>query len=962
MLNKLKTRHKILLGFSVPVFLMMVVAFVVYVNVAGLVETANRVKHTHHVIVGARELGKLIVDMETGERGFLITGNKDFLTPYEESMGLWDKKTKHLKNLVSDNSEQVLRIETIDSLAKQWLKVAAQPEIAARIESYKTGEGLANVVTMVSARTGKKIIDTIRLKLDEFMKVEEDLIKIWELKSQNAASNTIFVTILGTVFAILFALFSSLLISANIAGGLGVLIERTREISRGNLTGKVKVKSDDEIGQLADAFNKMSSEVLLREDKLKGSNEQLVSTMKGLRESKQQLQNLIDTSLDPIVIADSTGHATKPNKSFISMVGLSEKEIIGKPLYMFSPTEPGTYETSFGDLVEVGEDFFEAAKESITTLFETGKVVGRDSYYMTKDNKIILITENIVFLHNEAGETIGSFAIIHDITGQKRAEADLIKAKEQAENANQTKGNFLANMSHEIRTPMNGIIGFTEMLLDTSLNDEQKDYANTINQSGESLLSLINDILDFSKIEAGKIDIDEIDFDLEVMAYDVCELIRPRIKKGEVDILCRIADDLPALIKGDPTRLRQVLINLMGNAAKFTKHGEIELSLDIDQEKEERYLLHLKVRDTGIGISADKVETIFDLFQQADTSTTREYGGTGLGLSICLKLAQLMEGNIWAESKQGTGSTFHFTVWLKQAESKTRERIIPAEIKGKKALIADDNQNNLTILKDVLEKAEMKVVTCTNGREAIETLNHCNPSTFDIAILDIMMPEMTGYEAARKIRSQFDKSLPLIAFSSSIEGSSRKCADAGFDGFLPKPINRVKLLKMMARLLGASTGEQQNVNNIVTQHSMREEAKLSVSILLAEDNPVNQKLATKLFKKAGYNVGVADNGRKAVDLYCETPDAFDIILIDVQMPELNGLEATKELRNKGFNKVPIIAMTASAMKGDKEICLAAGMNDYIAKPIKREIVFKVLNKWVIERERPPLCEDDSPVA
>jgi len=964
MLNKLKTRHKIFLGFSVPVLLMMVVAFVVYVNIAGLVETVKGVKHTHHVIADAQELGKLIVDMETGERGFLITGKKEFLTPYEKSMGLWDKKIKHLKNFISDNSEQVLRIEEIDGLAKQWLKIAAQPEIAARIESYETGEGLANVVTMVSARTGKKIIDAIRLKLDKFIKVEEDLMEIRELKSQNVASNTILVTILGIAFTILFAFFSSLLISGNIAGGLKALINKTREISRGNLTGnvKIKVKSDDEIGQLADAFNIMSSEVLLREDKLKGSNEQLVSTMKGLKGSQQQLQNLIDTSLDPIIIADSTGHATKPNKSFMAMIGLSEEEIIGKHMSLFAPIEPGVYETSFGDLVEVGEDFFEAVEGSITTLFETGKLIDRVSYYMTKDNKIILTTENIVFLRNEEGEVSGSFAIIHNITRQKKAEKELIKAKEKAEDANQAKGNFLANMSHEIRTPMNGIIGFTEMLLDTSLNAEQKDYTQTINQSGEALLLLINNILDFSKIEAGKIDVDEIDFDLEVLAYDVCELIRPRIEKGEVDVLCKIADDLPALIKGDPTRLRQVLINLMGNAAKFTKHGEIELSLDIDQEKDERYLLHLKVRDTGIGIPADKVETIFDLFQQADTSTTREYGGTGLGLSICFKLAQLMEGNIWAESKQGTGSTFHFTAWLKQAESKTRERIIPSEIRGKKVLIADDNQNNLTILKDVLEKAEMKVVACSNGRDAVESLNHCNPSPFDIAILDIMMPEMTGYEAARKIRSQFDKSLPLIAFSSSIEGSSKKCADAGFDGFLPKPINRVKLLKMMARLLGSATSEHQNVNNIVTQHSMREEAKLSVSILLAEDNPVNQKLATNLLKKAGYSVEVADNGRRAVDLYCEKPDAFDVILMDVQMPKLNGLEATKELRNKGFKKVPIIAMTANAMKGDKEICLAAGMNDYIAKPIKREIVFKVLNKWVIEGERPPLCEGDSTVA
>jgi len=742
-------------------------------------------------------------------------------------------------------------------------------------------------------------------------------LSIESINNKIKRNNSIALLVSGLL--VVFLVMSSSFIGNIITKPIHKVIDVSSKIAQGDFTIKVPVDSTDEIGKLADAFNKMSK-------KLETGIFELEKSEQRYRLHFENINDVIVSFNEHFVLGDISPSVKK-------FLGYNPKDMVGK---------------NFIELNIFSAETIAKVKKRGERLLNGEQPTALQYEFITKGGKIKYgeVSSTVLFTNGKVSTVV---SIIRDISERKRYENELKESKIVAENANQAKSNFLANMSHEIRTPMNGIIGFTEMLLDTRLNDEQKDYTQTINQSGEALLSLINDILDFSKIEAGKIDFDDVDFDLEVPAYDVCELIRPRIEKGKVDVLCRIADDLPAVIKGDPTRFRQVLINLMGNAAKFTKQGEIELSLDIDQERDEQFLLHVKVRDTGIGIPADKVGTIFDLFQQADTSTTREYGGTGLGLSICLKLAQLMGGDLWVESKQGTGSTFHLTAWLKQAVSQKKKRIIPAEIKGKKVLIADDNQNNLTILKDVLEKAEMEVVACTNGRDAVESLNHCNSSPFDIVILDIMMPEMTGYEAARKIRFQFDKSIPLIAFSSSIEGSSRKCADAGFDGFLPKPISRVKLLKMMARLLGASTSEQQNVNNIVTQHSMREEAKLSVSILLAEDNPVNQKLATKLFKKAGYNVEVADNGRKAVDLYCETPDTFDLILMDIQMPKLNGLEATQELRNKGFNKVPIIAMTANAMKGDRAICIAAGMNDYIAKPIKRDVVFAVLKKWVIEK-------------
>jgi CheY-like chemotaxis protein len=536
------------------------------------------------------------------------------------------------------------------------------------------------------------------------------------------------------------------------------------------------------------------------------------------------------------------------------------------------------------------------------------------------------------------------------------AKESAMEAKQIAEEASQSKSIFLANMSHEIRTPMNAVIGFTDMLLSTGLDTEQKDYTRTIKQSGESLLTLLNDILDFSKVEAGKIDMKEVDFDIEVLAYDACELIRPRLGNKDVEILCRIDDNLPALVNGDPHRIKQIFLNMMGNASKFTDKGEIELSLDAEEEQDGQVMIHTKVRDTGMGIPQDKIESIFEIFQQVDGSTSRKYGGTGLGLSICRKIANLMGGNVWAESEMGQGSTFHFTALLKQPDKKDVKRFAPVSLSGKNILITDDNIKNLEILTHALESAGMHVAGYSNGKEALKAIQDAFKANdpFDICILDIMMPGMDGYQLAKRIRSSVSESIPLIAFSSTIEmGGARESQEAGFNGFLPKPINRIKLFKMMELLLGETMDKgklEEKEAKLVTQYSMREDAKHATTILLAEDNPVNQKLATKLLTKAGYKVDVAGNGKEAVEKFTAAPEAYDIILMDVQMPELNGLEATRLLREKGYTQVPIVAMTAEAMKGDKEKCLASGMNDYIPKPIKREIVFEILRKWVIEKE------------
>ncbi len=534
-----------------------------------------------------------------------------------------------------------------------------------------------------------------------------------------------------------------------------------------------------------------------------------------------------------------------------------------------------------------------------------------------------------------------------DITDGKEMLTRLEQARAAADAANRSKSEFLANMSHEIRTPMNGILGMTELTLDTRLDATQREYLTMVKSSADSLLSLLNDILDFSKIEAGKLTFESIDFNLRDSLDDTMKILGLRAHEKGLELACQVLPDVPDRLRGDPTRLRQIVFNLAGNAIKFTSKGEVVLRVEIEEESDAESVLHFSVKDTGIGIPIDKQRDVFEAFTQVDSSTTRKYGGTGLGLAITVRLVKMMDGRIWLESEPGRGSTFHFTgrFSLPDTAPDKREPTGLDTLRDLPVLVVDDNLTNRLILQQSLLGWQMRPTLATSGEQAEQFLElaKVKGAMFRLVLLDSKMAGMDGFALAERIQHdpQLAGVLVIMLTSAGLRGDAARCRKLGIRAYLPKPVKQSDLLLCIRRLLDPQNPTEDSAP-LVTVHSLHE-ARRRLTILLAEDNTVNQKLAVRLLEKRGHAVVAVETGKAAVEALATR--SFDLVLMDIQMPEMDGLEATMVIREgekKTGRHIPIVAMTANAMVGDKEQCLLAGMDAYVSKPLNIKQLFDII--------------------
>jgi len=642
------------------------------------------------------------------------------------------------------------------------------------------------------------------------------------------------------------------------------------------------------------------------------------------------VEELIEAIPLPVYLKDVEGRYIRLNRAFELFFNTQRQNYIGRTLHdLLSPEDAQVHLAKDKELIE----------RAGTQSYET-EVHGRDGRRHDAIYRKAALTRRDGTVH-------GLLGIIIDITERKQAEAEVLLAKEAAEAASRAKSEFLANMSHEIRTPMNGVIGMTDLALDTDLDDEQREYLSIVKSSAEALLTIINDILDFSKIEAGKLLVEHIAFDLPRVISDSLKTLSLRAHEKNLELVCEILPGVPSHLLGDPSRLRQVVLNLVGNAIKFTEQGEISLRVALKAQKAGRATIHFSVSDTGIGISPEKQQIIFDAFAQEDSSTTRRYGGTGLGLSISRRLVELMGGEMWLESELGQGSIFHFSVNLQIDEYPAQARQDAfVDLCGQRILVVDDNDTNRRVLAGMLAAWEIESVLAPSGAAACREIAQAE-QPFDCIILDAHMPEMDGYQLAAHLQRTLDDVPPMLMLSSgALRGDAQRCQEVGIVGFFSKPIASEELLAALCRVFGLTEdAAAEGGDHLVTRHSLNELHR-PLEILLVEDHAVNQRLAIGLLDKWGHRTTLANHGQEALDHLAGRD--FDLILMDMQMPVMGGIEATRLIRQRevaaGRAPVPIIAMTAAAMQGDREACLQAGMNDYISKPIKaRALLEKLLS-------------------
>jgi PAS domain S-box-containing protein len=724
--------------------------------------------------------------------------------------------------------------------------------------------------------------------------------------------------------------------------------------SNGGIAGYISIKRDiTERKSAEQERKKVEADLVQARGEAEAASRSLSAQHTALDGERKILRAFIDNVPDFMYVKDLEGRFVVANNTVARWAGVEKPEdLLGKTDFDFCPRE-------------LAMGFYEDEQLVIRTcqpIFDREETISVDEINGTHYS----LTTKVPLFDSE-GHVTGIAGMGRDITMRKAMEdalresnLDLREATDwatkmalEAEAANEAKSEFLANMSHEIRTPMNGVLGMNGLLLGTDLTPEQRHYAEIVESCAKSLLTVINDILDFSKAEAGKLEIDTVDFNLRVMMDDFAEIMAERVGEKQLEFVCAVAPDVFALLQGDPGRLRQVLLNLVSNAMKFTHQGEVVVRVSLISQTDDEVFLRFAVRDTGIGIPLDKQKILFTSFTQVDASTTRQYGGTGLGLAISKKLVELMGGKIGLESKDGEGSEFWFTIRLPKQVANTQVDSPSVSIKGVRILVVDDNATNREVLIAQMQSWGAVVAAVESGSTALTCLRYAVEagSPFQLAVLDMMMPGMDGATLGHAILADETlKSMPLVMMTSlGQRGDAHRFREMGFAAYLIKPVRQSDLYDCLVAVL---TGKrQEEKHTLITRHSLRDVRRSNARILLVEDNLTNQEVACGMLGRMGWKADVTPSGKQAL-LMLET-QPYDLVLMDVQMPEMDGYEATRRIRDpnsKVLNRnIPIIATTAHAMQGDAEKCLAAGMSDYISKPIDPKALAAVVEKWLTQK-------------
>jgi PAS domain S-box-containing protein len=717
---------------------------------------------------------------------------------------------------------------------------------------------------------------------------------------------------------------------------MGLMQALANDLAYGIMALRTRMERANAEEELRRAHDELEARVQERTAAIAEANALLHLEVCEREKAEQELRSLMDTTPDGIYFKDRDSRFIRANQAVAKWVGVADpSELLGKTDFDLFTDEHA--QEAYADEQEI---------------LQTGRpLVGKEEKETWPDGRITWVSTTKMPLRDTQGNIIGTFGSSRDITERKHAEEELRAAKEAAEAANRAKSAFLAMMSHEIRTPMNGIIGMTELALDTALTPAQREYLTLVKKSADSLLALLNDILDLSKIEAGKFELDHSPFSLRDIVGDILHTLALRAHRKGLELACRIASDVPDDLVGDAVRLRQVLVNLVGNAIKFTDQGEVVVHIGVQMRCKDDVALHIAVSDTGIGIPADQKQRIFDPFSQGDNSLTRKYEGTGLGLAISSRLIEMLGGRLEVESEVGKGSTFYFDSWFRVGAGPT-EVLWPAEpenLRDLPVLVVDDNATNRRILAEMLTHWGMKPALADNGFAALELLDQARQAgqPFAVILLDARMPQMNGLRLAELIRQRpQENGAILLLLSSTSAADADQCRALGVSDCLAKPIKQADLFKAILTALGTSEpSAPREIGH--AQPAVQSSGPRPLRILLAEDNPVNQWVAVALLRREGHAVTVANNGVEA--LAALERQAFDLVLMDVQMPGMDGLEATRCIRDRegAGPHIPIVAITAYAVKGDRERCLAAGMNEYLIKPVHGKDLHRVIETVIL---------------